>query len=41
MSMKLRHMATLAAIAGTTATYAMKPKDILHNFTVFNVEILV
>ncbi len=35
--MKLKHMATLAAIAGTTATYSMKPNDILHNFTVQSV----
>ena len=37
MGMKLKHMAALAAIAGATATYAMKPKDILHNFTVQSV----
>ena len=35
--MKLKHMATLAAIAGSTATYAMKPNDILHNFKIQSV----
>ena len=32
--MKLQQMAALAAIAGATAGYAMKPNDIIHNFTV-------
>ena len=35
--MKLRYMATLAAIAGTTVTFSMKPNDTLHNFTVQSV----
>ena len=35
--MKLLHMATLAAFAGTTMAYAMKPNEILHNFTVQSV----
>ena len=35
--MKLKHMATLAAIVGTSATYAMKPNDIIHNFSVASV----
>ena len=35
--MKLNHIATLAALAGATATYAMKPNDTIHNFTVQSV----
>jgi len=35
--MKLNHIATLAALAGATATYAMKPNDSIHNFTVQSV----
>ena len=35
--MKLKHMAMLAAIAGASTTYAMKPNDIIHNFTVTSV----
>ena len=30
--MKLNHIATLAALAGATVTYAMKPNDSIHNF---------
>ena len=35
--MKLNHIATLAALAGATVTYAMKPNDTIHNFTVQSV----
>ena len=35
--MKLQTIATLAAIAGATTSFAMKPNDILHNFTVQSV----
>ena len=31
--MKLNHIATLAALAGAPATYAMKPNDTIHHFT--------